>query len=93
MLSYTNAYSFTNTDSIRAIMPSLLFTDRNFYRYADHSTAKPKPHCYIPSVANADSTNSNANSYSDSASYAASKTSAYSGITPVAGSMEKKSTA
>jgi hypothetical protein len=39
MLAYPNAYSFTDTHSIGTIMPSLLFTDRNRYRYAHHSTA------------------------------------------------------
>jgi hypothetical protein len=39
MLPYPDAYSFTDTHSIRAIMPSLLFADRNFYRYSHHSTA------------------------------------------------------
>jgi hypothetical protein len=39
MLPYSNAYSFTDAHSIRAFMPSLLFADRNFYRYSHHSTA------------------------------------------------------
>jgi hypothetical protein len=39
MFPYPDAYSFTNPHSIRAIMPSLLFTDCNFYRYAHYSTA------------------------------------------------------
>jgi hypothetical protein len=39
LLADPNAYSFTDTHSIRAIMPSLLFTDRNFYRYSHYPTA------------------------------------------------------
>jgi hypothetical protein len=39
VFAYPNAYSFTDTHSTRAIMPSLLFTDRNFYRYSHYSTA------------------------------------------------------
>jgi hypothetical protein len=39
MLPYPDAYSFTDSHSIRAIMSSLLFADRHCYRYSNHSTA------------------------------------------------------